>query len=106
MCGFHETATTDGYFDEFRVEFGGKKTRDHVGDFCNKVRFKGVTRSEGFSREAMSKTRENHSDGVIGREREVRDGDVGFEFINDGGEDRVRETVKGTPLSVTEGRFE
>lgn len=38
----------------------------------------------------MGETRENHSDGVIRREGEIRDGDVGFELVDDGGEDRVR----------------
>lgn len=54
----------------------------------------------------MSETREDHSDGVIGREGEVGDGDVGFEFVDDGGEDGIGKPVEGTPLSVTEGSFE
>lgn len=71
MCNFDESATTYGNFDEFWVEFSGKEARDHVGDFGNKVRLERVTISDGFRGEAMSETRENHSDGVIRRKREI-----------------------------------
>lgn len=33
-------------------------------------------------------------------------GNIGFEFFDDGGEDRVREAVQGSPLGVAEVRFD
>lgn len=54
----------------------------------------------------MSKTRENHCDGVIGGEREIRGGDEGLELVDDSGEDWIRESVQGAPTGVAERRIE
>lgn len=106
LCGFKETAATDGDFDELGIEFGGEEASDHVGDFGDEVRVEGVARGEGFSGEAVGETREDHSDGVIRREGEVGESDVGFEFVDDGGEDGVGEAVEGAPVGVAERGFE
>lgn len=53
----------------------------------------------------MGEAREDHGDGVVGGEREVGLGDVGFEFVDDGGEDGIGETVGGSPLGVAERGF-
>lgn len=41
----------------------------------------------------MGEPRKDHSDGIVGGEREVGLGNVGFELVNDGGEDGVGEAV-------------
>lgn len=43
-----------------------------------------------MSGEAEGETGEDHSDGVIGGEREIGLSDVGFELVDDCGEDWVR----------------
>lgn len=53
----------------------------------------------------MGEAREYHSYSVIGRERELRLSDIGFQLINNSGENGVREAVKGSPLSVAERSF-
>lgn len=106
LGGFEEAAAADGDFDEFGVEFGGEEAGDHVGDLGDEVRVEGVAGGEGFGGEAVGEAGEDHGDGVVGREGEVGEGDVGFELVDDGGEDRVGEAVEGAPLGVAERGFE
>ena len=105
LRGFVETAATDRNFDEFGVKFGGEETSDHIGDLGNEVGFEGIAGGEGFGGESVGQAREDHGNGVIGGEREVGEGDVGFELVNDGGEDGIGETVKRSPLGVSERGF-
>lgn len=53
----------------------------------------------------MGEPGKNHSDSVIGGERQLRLGYVGFKLIHDGGEDRIRETVQRPPLGVSKRGF-
>lgn len=53
----------------------------------------------------MGEAGENHGDGVIGRQRELRLGYIGFEFFNNGGENGVGQAVERSPLGVAEGGF-
>ena len=106
LCGFEEAAAADGDLDEFRVELGGEEASDHVGDLGDEVRVEGVAGGEGFGGEAVGEAGEDHSDGVVGREGKVGEGDVGFQLVDDGGEDRVGEAVEGAPVGVAERGFE
>lgn len=54
----------------------------------------------------MAEAREDHSNGVIGREREIGEGNMGFELVDDGGEDRMREAIEGPPSGVAKRGFE
>lgn len=47
----------------------------------------------GFGREAMRQAGENHGNSIIRGKGEVGLGYVGFELIDNGSEDRVREAV-------------
>lgn len=55
--------------------------------------------------EGVGETREDHGDGVVRREGEVGEGNVGFELVDDGGEDGVGEAVGGSPLGISEWGF-
>ena len=54
----------------------------------------------------MAETGEDHGNGIIGREREIGEGNVGFEFVNDGGEDRVGDAIEGAPMGIAKRGFE
>lgn len=105
LGGFVETAATDGNFDEFGVKFGGEEASDHVGDLGDEVGFERVARGEGFGGEAVGEAREDHGDGVVRGEREVGEGDVGFELVDDGGENGIGEAVERSPLGVSKRGF-
>lgn len=49
---------------------------------------------KGFSREAMRKAGENHSNSIIRWKGEVRLGYVRLEFIDNSSEDRIGEAIK------------
>lgn len=53
----------------------------------------------------MGEAGENHGDGVVRGEGELRLGYVGFKLLDDGGEDGVGQAVEGSPLGVAEGGF-
>lgn len=41
----------------------------------------------------MCEAREDHGDGVVGGEREVGESNVGFELVDDGRKDGIRQAV-------------
>lgn len=53
----------------------------------------------------MGKPREDHSNGVVGRQRELRLSNVRFKLLNNGGKNRVRKTVKRSPLGIAKRGF-
>lgn len=53
----------------------------------------------------MGEAGKDHGDGVVRGEGEIGEGDVGFELLDDGGEDRVGEAVEGPPLGIAERGF-
>ena len=64
--------------DELPIKLSGQETSDHVGNLGNQVGLERVTGGEGFSREAMGETREDHGNGVIRRKRKIGESDMGF----------------------------
>ena len=90
----NQTPTTDWNLNKLSVKLGGQQTSNHVSNLRNQVRLERVTSGEGFSREAMGEAREHHSNSVIRREREVRESDMGFEFVDHRGENWVRQPVQ------------
>lgn len=54
----------------------------------------------------MGEAGEDHGDGVIRREREIRESNMGLELVHDGGKDRVGEPIQRPPLGVAEWRLE
>lgn len=106
LGGLDQPATTNGNLNKFRVELGGEEAGYHVGDLGDEVGFKRVASGEGFGGESMGETREDHSDGIVGRQREIGKRDVRLELLDDGGEDRVGQAVERAPLGITERSFE
>ena len=105
MCCLYQAAATHWNFDEFWIKLGGQKPSDHVGDLGDEVRLERITGSDGFRRPAMGKAREDHGNGVVRRKGKIGNCDVGFELVNDGCEDRVREAIKGTPMGIAKRDF-
>lgn len=53
----------------------------------------------------MGEAREDHGNGVIRGERELRLGYIGFKFFNNSCENGVGQAVERSPLSVAQGGF-
>eukprot|EP00262_Sarcandra_glabra_P013417 TRINITY_DN3710_c1_g1_i1.p3 TRINITY_DN3710_c1_g1~~TRINITY_DN3710_c1_g1_i1.p3 ORF type:complete len:163 (+),score=28.19 TRINITY_DN3710_c1_g1_i1:178-666(+) len=75
--------------DEVRVEFGGEEAGEEVSGLGDEVGVDGVTGGEGFGGVGVGEARKEHGEGDVGGEGEVGAEEVGFELVEEAGEDGV-----------------